>query len=205
MLNGLRSICTRCTPRRAAGALLAAAACSSWVAACCTVSSGLLEFFLLFSRILSRTLVTANGSDSITCVAPSPSFQTVAPRPPSKLSSSTAAPSQRGTCQRCMALTIGDRALVISTLMATGMNTTAAQCNTATLANTASSASDTLRTSTGDCHCTGVGSRSGKARMAVGSGDAPDSAVSVPGSETGAGAGSGVDVAGGGIDGVSMG
>ena len=82
--------------------------------------------------------------------------------------SSTAAPSQRGTCQRCNAETTGDRALVISTLSATGMNTAAAQCSTAMPANSASSASDRLRTSTGvfSC-CTGWGEGSGNAGSAL--------------------------------------
>ena len=90
---------------------------------------------------------------------------------------------------------MGDKALVISTLSATGINTTAAQCNTAMLANTANRARDTLRTSTGECHCTGVGPGSGKDSRMEGNGADSDTAAPVSGSGESAGVG---------IGGVSM-
>ena len=204
MLKGWRSTMTRCTPRRgAAVALLSFAACSSCVAAFCMVSSGLLPPARALR--LSRTFVAATGSESTSCAAPSLSDQAALASPETMAISSAPAPSQRGMCQRYKMSTAGRNAVVSSRLSMMGMNTALAQCSSATVANSASRASDRLRTSTGMWRVRGAAG--GGASVGAAAGVAAALKASGPGSGTVpvAGRGGPASAMGGGVSGGGVG
>ena len=100
----------------------------------------------------------AAGSDSIKALASALSEYAVQAMPTTSDAITRAAPSTRGTRQRCSRLTSGLSATLKISPSASGISTALAHCRANSPASTASTASEALRTLMGVCRCTRSGS-----------------------------------------------